>query len=141
MIMGGAGKKCLSSRPFSRRTNVKADLLLVNVGQLAGVTQPSQALSANHFAILANASLAAHQRQIVWIGPNDTLPPVDDDCTIVDAHGHVVIPGLVDSHTHLLYAGDRVEEFEWRLAALVLGNRRARRRHQHDGSRGSERCQ
>ncbi len=95
---------------------MKADLLLVNVGQLVGVTRPETTHSAHHFAVQANASLAIHQGQIVWIGPNDTLPPVDEDCTIHDVRGRVVIPGLVDSHTHLIYAGDRVEEFEWRLA-------------------------
>ena len=40
-------------------------------------------------------------------------------CTFHDAGGLVVIPGLVDSHTHLIYAGDRVEEFGWRLVGAT----------------------
>jgi imidazolonepropionase len=43
------------------------------------------------------------------------MPPVDADADVIDAAGRVVVPGLVDSHTHLVYAGSREDEFEQRL--------------------------
>jgi imidazolonepropionase len=52
---------------------------------------------------------------IEWLGPTHALPPLSADAEIVDASEKVVLPGLVDSHTHLLFAGWREDEFEQRL--------------------------
>lgn len=103
---------------------MQADLVLANVGQLVGVTPSGMRTirgspMADNFAAMPGGSIAVHNGQIVWTGPANSLPPVESDCIIHDVGGSVVIPGLVDSHTHLIYTGDRVEEFEWRLAGAT----------------------
>jgi imidazolonepropionase len=99
---------------------MQADLVLSNVGQLVGVTAsglPSEGSGlANRFQVIPGGSIAALDGRITWVGPASELPEISRNCARHDCGGHVVIPGLVDSHTHLIYAGDRVEEFEWRLA-------------------------
>jgi imidazolonepropionase len=98
---------------------LEADLALTNVAQLAGVTDGRRAFEridlTNRFQILDGGSIAVRGGRIVWVGLANQLPAVSRDCKIHDCGGRVVVPGLVDSHTHLIYAGDRVEEFEWRL--------------------------
>jgi imidazolonepropionase len=50
---------------------------------------------------------------VAWIGPSATSPAADE---VLEAAGRCVIPGFVDSHTHLVFAGDRAEEFTARMA-------------------------
>jgi imidazolonepropionase len=50
---------------------------------------------------------------ITWIGPEDRAPQCDD---IIDAHGGAVLPGFVDSHAHLIFAGDRSADFAARMS-------------------------
>lgn len=53
---------------------------------------------------------------ITYVGPDDNLPSVDSSLfKELDANGKVVMPGFVDSHTHLIFGGFRPDEFEWRL--------------------------
>ncbi len=61
--------------------------------------------------------LIRHGR-IDWIGPTAGLPAVAADAEIIDATGKTVLPGFIDSHTHLLFAGWREDEFEQRLHGL-----------------------
>jgi imidazolonepropionase len=51
--------------------------------------------------------------RIAWVGPRDRAPAADDR---IDARGAAVLPGFVDSHTHLMFAGDRAAEFAARMA-------------------------
>lgn len=51
--------------------------------------------------------------QIIHLGPS--LPPQHKDAPLKDLEGRLVTPGLIDCHTHLVYAGSRAEEFEMRL--------------------------
>jgi imidazolonepropionase len=50
---------------------------------------------------------------VAWVGPSGRAPAAD---TQVDAGGRCVVPGFVDSHSHLVFAGDRAAEFEARMA-------------------------
>jgi imidazolonepropionase len=61
------------------------------------------------------AIVAGDDGRVAWVGPSDE---VDDhtDARPVDAGGRAVIPGFVDSHTHLVFAGDRAGEFAARMA-------------------------
>jgi len=64
-------------------------------------------------AELRNAAVLIDDGVIRWIGEADRAPHADER---VDARGRCVIPGFVDSHSHLMFAGDRADEFEYRMA-------------------------
>lgn len=63
-------------------------------------------------AELTDAAVITHDGVIQWVGPAATAPAADDR---VDAAGGCVTPGFVDSHAHLVFAGDRSAEFEARM--------------------------
>jgi imidazolonepropionase len=60
-----------------------------------------------------DAGLVISDGAVAWIGDAADLPAADE---VIDAGGRAVIPGFVDSHTHLVFAGDRAEEFTARMA-------------------------
>ncbi len=62
---------------------------------------------------LADAALVLSGGQVAWAGPRREAPPAD---AAYDVGGRAVLPGFVDSHTHLVFAGDRSGEFEARMA-------------------------
>lgn len=65
------------------------------------------------FGELRDAALIIDEDRIAWIGQPADVPAADD---ATDLDGRCVIPGFVDSHTHLVFAGDRAPEFEARMA-------------------------
>ena len=64
---------------------------------------------------VADAALAWAGESIEWVGPRDALPPIYAGAERFDAGGRLVIPGLVDCHTHLVFGGWRADEFEQRI--------------------------
>jgi imidazolonepropionase len=74
---------------------------------------------------IPRAVIAAHQGRIVFIGFESLLPQeveLASGATIVDARGGTVVPGFVDPHTHVVFAGDRREELRRRLAGLTYAD-------------------
>jgi imidazolonepropionase len=69
-------------------------------------------------AVIENGSVLVRDGRIAWIGPSSSLPDLPPDTQTLDAKGKVVLPGFVDSHTHLIFAGSRADEFEARLQGL-----------------------
>ena len=69
-------------------------------------------LVSNTSADLANAALIVEDGKIAWVGESMSAPAADSQ---VDLQGRTVIPGFVDSHAHLVFAGDRAEEFSARM--------------------------
>ncbi|MDQ0822024.1 imidazolonepropionase [Arthrobacter sp. V4I6] len=63
--------------------------------------------------VLKNAAVVIEGERIAWLGAAADAPAADE---AVDAGGRAVLPGWVDSHTHLIFAGDRTAEFEARMA-------------------------
>jgi imidazolonepropionase len=61
---------------------------------------------------IQNSAVVIEAGKISWVGNASDLQATDD---LIDAHGMGVIPGFVDSHSHLLFAGDRSLEFEARM--------------------------
>jgi len=59
-----------------------------------------------------DAALVIADGRVAWVGDAADVPPADE---AIDAGGGTVIPGFVDSHTHLVFAGDRSEEFAARM--------------------------
>jgi imidazolonepropionase len=72
------------------------------------------------YDIIDNAAIGIREGKIEWIGQEDRLPGAADDLAdyVVDGEGRLATPGLVDCHTHLVYAGDRAAEFEKRLQGV-----------------------
>ncbi|MBF6130857.1 imidazolonepropionase [Nocardia brasiliensis] len=62
---------------------------------------------------LRDAAVLLDGQRIAWVGPATAAPAADER---VDVGGRAVLPGWVDSHTHLVFAGDRTAEFEARMA-------------------------
>jgi imidazolonepropionase len=62
---------------------------------------------------VADAAVVVADGAIAWVGPAARAPHAD---TKVDVGGRAVIPGFVDSHAHLIFAGDRAAEFEARMS-------------------------
>ncbi|QNO36807.1 imidazolonepropionase [Protaetiibacter sp. SSC-01] len=63
--------------------------------------------------IVRDAAVVIDGEHIAWVGEAAAAPDADER---VDVEGRAVIPGFVDSHTHLVFAGDRGDEFEARMA-------------------------
>lgn len=79
--------------------------LITNIAEL--MTQDAE------HRVLKDAAVVIEGERISWIGPAAAAPAADD---AVDAGGRALLPGWVDSHTHLIFAGDRTAEFEARMA-------------------------
>jgi imidazolonepropionase len=79
--------------------------LITNIAEL--MTQDAE------HRVLKDAAVVIEGERISWIGPSSAAPAADDS---VDAGGRALLPGWVDSHTHLIFAGDRTAEFEARMA-------------------------
>ncbi len=68
--------------------------------------------------LIEDGVIAAHDGRIAWVGPARAMPGMEAAETI-DLGGRWVTPGLIDCHTHLVYAGNRAHEFELRLAGAT----------------------
>ncbi|MDG2034704.1 MAG: imidazolonepropionase, partial [Rhodospirillales bacterium] len=69
------------------------------------------------YGLQPTAALAVDDGKIAWLGPLADLPGRADDLaeTVRDCDGQWMTPGLIDCHTHLVFGGNRVREFELRL--------------------------
>jgi imidazolonepropionase len=96
-----------------------ADLLIENAAQVLTLNAGENAVKAEEkLAIVGNGSIAIADGRIVWVGPSHQLSQQVDLSSHprrVEASGKTVLPGFIDSHTHLAFAGTREKEFELRL--------------------------
>jgi imidazolonepropionase len=101
---------------------VSNSLLIRNAAELVLVSQQGERVKHGHamrnLATLQDGAVIIKNDQIEWIGPSQNLPPVPSTTDVIDATNKTVLPGLVDSHTHLIFAGSREDEFEDRLQGL-----------------------
>src|SRR5260221_1931179 len=67
---------------------------------------------------MGGGALAVRDGRIVWVGPRADLPRSFRAADELDGKGGWLTPGLIDCHTHLVYAGDRAREFEQRLRGV-----------------------
>ena len=68
------------------------------------------------YGLVEPGALVCHDGRIVYAGAMDGLPAAMDGATqVIDCHGALLTPALIDCHTHLVFAGDRAGEFEQRL--------------------------
>lgn len=78
---------------------------ITNIGELTTIDADAR--------VLQDSAVIVQGERIAWIGPASAAPAAD---RVVDAGGRAMLPGWVDSHTHLVFAGDRSAEFEARMA-------------------------
>jgi imidazolonepropionase len=86
-------------------------ILLKNIGRL--VTMEPGAGRVGALGVIENACLRVTGDRVVWFGAAEDLPGATDS-RVVDCNAGVVMPGLVECHTHLVYAGSRADEFRMR---------------------------
>lgn len=97
----------------------KGDLLIENIGELvtvAGSTRRGREAMRDIRVLSGPALVLIRDGKIVYAGPAADCPQVEPEVERIDAEGHCVLPGFVDSHTHLVFGGFREDEFQWRLA-------------------------
>ena len=66
------------------------------------------------YGLRESGAVALAGERIAWVGPSAGLPAVGDRVEVIDAGGALLTPGLIDCHTHLVFAGNRAPEFELR---------------------------
>jgi imidazolonepropionase len=66
--------------------------------------------------LIERGAIAVKDGQVAWVGPMDDMPPDMQADAQHDCAGALITPGLIDCHTHLVFAGNRAREFERRLA-------------------------
>lgn len=84
--------------------------LITNIGEL---TTNVLSAAGDRLGTQHDAAVLIDGATIAWVGSTSDAPPAD---AVVDADGRAVLPGFVDSHSHLVFAGDRAAEFEARMA-------------------------
>ena len=87
-----------------------SSLLVDRIGLL--VTNDPE-LGEGPLGLMRDAAVLVEGERVAWVGPASQAPAVDER---LDADGGCVLPGFVDSHTHLVFAGDRAEEFAARMS-------------------------
>jgi len=100
---------------------IDSDFAVRRIGLLAtlGGSTPRTGGAMRDLETRADAAVAAREGRIVWVGPDaelDRTVTLTPDATVLDAGGAAVVPGFVDPHTHLVFAGERDDELRRRLA-------------------------
>src|SRR5689334_63002 len=88
-----------------------SSLLVRHIGEL--VTNDPTLGDGSQLGLVADAAFVVEGGRIAWVGPSADAPATD---AVNDVGGRAVIPGFVDSHSHLVFAGDRAAEFAARMA-------------------------
>jgi imidazolonepropionase len=100
---------------------IAADLALRRIGVLATLAGPAPRTGAvmRDLAALSDAAVAVAGGRIAWVGPDaefESAVELAPGAETIDVGGAAVVPGFVDPHTHLAFAGDRDDEIRRRLA-------------------------
>ena len=95
------------------------DLLVTRIGQLATAAGPGphRGAAMRDVRVLRDAALAVRDGRVAWAGAADAWR--GEARATLDAAGAAVIPGLVDPHTHAVWAGDRLADFEARASGAT----------------------
>jgi imidazolonepropionase len=128
--MAAAGEalaaSCDTVSPVSSGSPVRptANFLIEHAALLATCAGPAPRRGAaqRELSAIEHAAVAAHGATIVYVGPQTDLArhvDVAADAVHIDARGCTVVPGFVDPHTHAVYAGDRRNELQRRLAGAT----------------------
>lgn len=104
-----------------RSTSSAADLVVLDAAQLVtvgrGATGPRRGGEQSKMEVVEHASMWVSDGRIRAVGPTAEVTGRLDlsAVEVIDARGRIVLPGLIDAHTHALFAGERVAEYAQRL--------------------------
>ena len=88
-----------------------SSLAITNIGEL--LTNDPTVGDGSPVGRLTDAAIVLEEGRVAWVGPASQVPAADSQ---LDVQGAAVLPGFVDSHTHSVFAGERSDEFEARMA-------------------------
>lgn len=86
--------------------------VLTGIGELVTNDPTAEDL----LGVVTDAAVVVDGPTLAWVGPEGDLPSAWSDARRVEVEGRAMIPGFVDAHTHLVFAGDRADEFARRMA-------------------------
>ncbi len=81
---------------------------------LSGPKRPRARRELSELAIIPDGAMLIRDGRIDVVGPSAEIEKRAGDAEVIDARGKVVLPGFVDAHTHLVFAGNRLDDFERR---------------------------
>jgi imidazolonepropionase len=94
-----------------------SSLAVLNASQLVTLSGPKRSrvgTELSELGIIREGGMLVHDGKIERVGPSDEIEKNAGDAEVVDADSRVVMPGFVDAHTHLVFAGNRLDDFERR---------------------------
>ncbi len=97
----------------------EVDLIIKNIQELLTISPSLKDESG--LGIIRNGAVAVKGTEIVWVGKTEELAEkftLGREAREIDARGRTVMPGLIDAHTHLVFAGSRENEFEQRIKGM-----------------------
>ena len=107
------------NKPSRVRTRESVDLLIINAEELLTITGSSQmphtGKQMRELDIIRDGALAIREGKIVAVGKTPDITKTFRGEYVLSAKGKTVLPGFVDPHTHLVFAGSREDEFQVRL--------------------------
>jgi imidazolonepropionase len=96
----------------------KVDLIVRNAAQMVTCASPSgvkRGRDMQDVGLIVNGAVSIHEGKVVAAGSTDEILRQFDAGEVIDAEGRVVCPAFVDPHTHIVFAGDRLNEFESKI--------------------------
>jgi imidazolonepropionase len=96
---------------------MSGNLAVINISQLItlrGPRRPRSGVEMRDLAIIPDGAMSIRDGRIERTGTRREIEPLLAGCEVIDAGGRIVMPGFVDAHTHPVFAGDRLDEFEMR---------------------------
>lgn len=90
-------------------------LVVRNIGALYTMASPSAGDARGPLGVVEDAEVHVDDDgRFSYVGPSANAPAYDEDTPVLDAKGNAALPGLIDCHTHLVFAGSRAHEFALR---------------------------
>jgi imidazolonepropionase len=107
------------SKAVKTRAREKLDLLIVNANELVTLSgenqKPRTGRQMREIGIIRDGGLAIKDGRIVAVGKTTDVTKAFKAENVISANGKIVLPGFVDPHTHLVFAGSREDEFQMRI--------------------------
>lgn len=108
---GDPGTARLTTHEHATHEDTMSATVITNIATL--VTNDPSLRDTDPLGLVRDAAVVIEGDRVVWTGESSKAPATDNR---VDAGGRAVLPGFVDSHSHLVFAGDRTEEFNARMS-------------------------